>query len=75
MRLLTVCEAAERLGLKPATMRFWIWTRRIEHVKVGRAVRVREEAILDLIERGTIPAYENDRNCNGVSKKKRAVIR
>lgn len=56
MRLLTIAEASERLGLKPSTMRFWIWTRKIEHVKVGRAVRVREDTIQAVIERGTIPA-------------------
>lgn len=56
MRLLTISEASERLGLKPATMRFWIWTRKIEHVKVGRAVRVREDTIEQLIQRGTVPA-------------------
>lgn len=55
MRLLTVREAAAQLGLKPATIRFWIWTRKLAHVKVGRAVRVREETIKDLIERGTVP--------------------
>ncbi len=56
MRLLTIPEASERLGLKPATLRFWVWTRRIEHVKVGRAVRIREETVRDLIENGTVPA-------------------
>lgn len=56
MRLLTILEASERLGLKPATVRFWIWTRKIEHVKVGRAVRVREDTIQQLIRAGTIPA-------------------
>lgn len=56
MRLLTIPEASARLGLKPATLRFWIWTRKIEHVKVGRAVRVSEQAIQDFIDRGTVPA-------------------
>ena len=56
MRLLTIPEASERLGLKPATVRFWIWTRKIESVRVGRAVRLREETIEQLIERGTVPA-------------------
>ncbi len=56
MRLLTIREASERLGLKPATVRFWIWTRKIEHVKVGRAVRLREDTIQELILRGTVPA-------------------
>jgi len=56
MRLLTVAEAAGKLGLKTATMRFWIWTRKIESVRVGRAVRLREDTIDQIIERGTIPA-------------------
>jgi excisionase family DNA binding protein len=55
-RLLRVAEAAERLGLTPKTLRFWIWTRKIEHVKIGRAVRIPEHAIEQLIEQGTIPA-------------------
>jgi len=56
MRLLTIPEASDRLGLKPATVRFWIWTRKIEHVKIGRAVRIPEQAIERIIEQGTIPA-------------------
>ena len=56
MRLLTVQETADRLGLKPATVRFWIWTRKVEHVKVGRAVRIREDTVRELIDQGTIPA-------------------
>ena len=56
MRLWTIPEASDRLGLKPSTMRFWIWTRNIEHLTVGRAVRLREETIQALIEHGTIPA-------------------
>ena len=34
MRLLTIPEAANRLGLKPASLRMWIWTRSIEFVRV-----------------------------------------
>lgn len=56
MQLLTIPEASHRLGLKPATIRFWIWTRKIEFVKVGRAVRLREDVILKIIEHGTVPA-------------------
>jgi excisionase family DNA binding protein len=54
-RLLTIAEASERLGLKPKTVRFWIWTRKIEHVHVGRAVRIREDTVQRIIEQGTIP--------------------
>ena len=55
-KLFPIPEAAERLGLKPATVRFWVWTRRIEYVKVGRAVRIPESAIQRVIEQGTVPA-------------------
>jgi excisionase family DNA binding protein len=56
MRLLTVPEAAERLGLKEATLRFWVWQRKIEVVRVGRAVRISDDVIRQMIERGTVPA-------------------
>ena len=56
MRLLTIAEAADRLGLKPKTLRFWIWARKIEHVKIGRAVRLSESTIQEIIQRGTVPA-------------------
>ena len=53
--MLTVPEAAKRLGLKESTLRFWVWQRKIEHVKVGRAVRIPERTIAELIARGTVP--------------------
>jgi excisionase family DNA binding protein len=56
VRLLRLEEAAERLGLKLSTLRFWVWQRKIEVVRVGRAVRVREDAIERLILNGTVPA-------------------
>jgi excisionase family DNA binding protein len=56
MRLLSIPQGAERLGMKEKTLRFWIWTKKIEHVKVGRSVRVKEDTINRLIEQGTVPA-------------------
>lgn len=56
MRLLRLEEAAERLGLKLSTVRFWVWQRKIEIVRVGRAVRVKEDTVERLIEDGTVPA-------------------
>jgi excisionase family DNA binding protein len=55
MRLLTISQAAERLGLKPATVRFWVWARKIAYVKVGRSVRISEGVIEEIIARGTVP--------------------
>lgn len=55
-RLLSVDEAAERLGVKPATIRSWILRRdKLEIVKVGRLVRITEKSIDRFIEENTIP--------------------
>ena len=56
MRLLTLPEAAARLGLKEATLRFWVWQQKIEIIRVGRAVRISDDVVRRLIERGTVPA-------------------
>jgi excisionase family DNA binding protein len=59
-KLLTVPQAAERLSLKPSTIRRWILTRKIDVVRPGaRAVRVPESAITTIIERGFRPAVHS----------------
>lgn len=56
-RLLTIEQAAGRLGLSSATLRDWVWRRKLEYVRVGeRAIRIRESTIREIIERGTVPA-------------------
>ena len=52
----SVQKAAERLGLKPSTLRAWILHRKISYVKIGRAVRIREQEIERIIRENTIPA-------------------
>jgi excisionase family DNA binding protein len=54
-KMLTINEAAQALGVKPATVRSWIWKRQIEYVKISRAVRIPMLAIEKVIERGTVP--------------------
>jgi excisionase family DNA binding protein len=55
-RLLTVEQAAECLGVKPATIRSWILRReRLEVVKVGRLVRITKISIQKFIDENTIP--------------------
>lgn len=57
-KLLTVDEAAAELGLKPRTLRQWIWRREIEYTKIGGAVRIRPEVIARMIEQSTVPVLE-----------------
>lgn len=53
-RLLTVTEVAELLGTTVRFPRRLIEERRIEYVKVGRHVRIRESAVRELIEANTV---------------------
>ena len=55
--LLTVAEAAQRLGLKPGTIRAWLLGRKnLSFVRCGRAVRIPAEAVERFIAENTIPA-------------------
>ena len=58
MKLLTVNETAERLGMRPGTIRLWLSLRKLGHVKLSRAVRVPESEIDRLIQENTIPPRE-----------------
>jgi len=49
-------EAALALRLSTATIRSWVSQRRIESIRVGRLVRIRQSAIDAVIAAGTIPA-------------------
>lgn len=56
-KLLTVQQAAERLGLREATVRKLIFQRRIDTVRPSvRAVRVPESAVKKILEQGYRPA-------------------
>lgn len=53
----TVREAADELSLSVHTVRAWIASRRIAHVRLGRrAIRIPHSEISRLIEVGTVPA-------------------
>lgn len=57
-KLLTVEQAAERLGTSVRFPRRLIAERRITFVRVGRHVRIPEGALDALIEAGTVEAVE-----------------
>lgn len=51
-QLLTVEEVAYRLRCHPQTVRRFIWSGKLSHVRVGGLVRVPETALQRLIEEG-----------------------
>ena len=58
-RLLSVQETAERLGLKPATIRAWLLRRKnLPFVRCGRAVRIPAEAVETFVNQNTVPTRE-----------------
>jgi excisionase family DNA binding protein len=50
-QLLTIREAAQRLGLREKTLRRWVALRKIEYVKAGeRSVRIRQQKLTESSE-------------------------
>jgi excisionase family DNA binding protein len=54
--LLSIEEAAQRLGLRPITIRQWSAARRIGRVKLGRRVLIPASEVDRLIESNLTPA-------------------
>jgi excisionase family DNA binding protein len=60
-KLVRLTLAADRLGVKPSTLRDWFLKRKnLDFVKAGRAVCVTEESIERFISRNLIPAREHN---------------
>jgi excisionase family DNA binding protein len=58
-RVVSVREAAQLLGVSPATIRAWTGRRSIPFVHLGRRAFIPVEAIDDLLFRGLVPAKEH----------------
>jgi Helix-turn-helix domain len=54
-RLLKLRDAADLLGLSMGGIRGWILLRKIEFVKRGRNVMIKESTIREIIDRCTVP--------------------
>jgi excisionase family DNA binding protein len=61
-RLLKVPEVALRLNISEKTTWKMVYARRVDVVRIGRSVRIPENAIEKLIDDGTIPADQDDQN-------------
>lgn len=57
-KLLTVPQAADRLGTSVAFVRRLILERRIRYVKLSRLVRIPESAVVAMIAAGTVEPVE-----------------
>lgn len=57
-RPLKVAEAAHALGLSVHTVRAWITQRRLNHVRLGRAIRVLPAEIERLLKNSAVPARD-----------------
>lgn len=66
-KLLTVDQAAERLGTSVRFPRRLIAERRITFVRVGRHVRIPEEAIDQMIASGTVEPIDRRRRRRGAA--------
>jgi excisionase family DNA binding protein len=63
--LLSVPEFAERLNVKPATVRRWLLLRKITSVKIGRSIRIFSSEADRLIAEGIRPAIERRGRTDG----------
>jgi excisionase family DNA binding protein len=59
--LLTIAEAAEFLGTTERFPRRLVEQRRVEFIKVGRAVRFRQQALVEYLARQTVMPTEYQR--------------
>jgi len=59
--LLTVGQAAERLGTGPRFVRRLIAERRIEYHKLGRYVHISEPVLAEFIKNGRVPPVTSPR--------------
>jgi excisionase family DNA binding protein len=57
LQLLTIAQAAERLGLRESTIRAWVLKRKLAYFRVGgRSIRIPASEIRRILNEGSVPA-------------------
>jgi len=52
--LLRIPQAARVLGIRPKTLRNWVWRRKVTFVKIGKGVAFRPSDLRDFIEKNVV---------------------
>ena len=58
-QLFSVSDAAQRLAVRPQTIRKWMSAGKISFTKIGRRSLIEQETIVRLIEAGRRPAVSS----------------
>jgi len=58
--LLRIPAAARVLGIKPKTLRDWVWRRKITFIKIGKGVAFRPSDLRDFIEKNVVRRSESE---------------
>jgi excisionase family DNA binding protein len=56
--LLRIPQAARILGIRPKTLRDWVWRRKVTFVKIGKGVAFRPADLRDFIEKNVVKGSE-----------------
>jgi len=69
-QLYDVVEASRQLGLKPRTIRRWVFLNKISYVKVGGAVRITDAEIERIVREGTVARAQSHISSIGFKRSK-----
>ena len=60
-RLLSVDDVAEHLGVPKSTIRYWCFTKKLRHYKIGRHLKFEESDLEKFLESNLIEGREYGR--------------
>lgn len=60
--LISVRDGAKKIGIKPVTLRKWIYDGRISFFRLGSRVLLREDDLIDFISKNYHPARKEKNN-------------